>query len=109
MFLSSITKYSNTMIRKIHAMIKRAFSIAYDAGLIKDNFMTTPDFRPPKSEKVDKKVRGLTVEEQQRFLDALETHKVPKGRNSYKLQLLIELYGGLRMGEINALRQKTSI
>lgn len=104
LFLSSITKYSNTMIRKIHAMIKRAFSIAYDAGLIKDNFMTTPDFRPPKSEKVDKKVRGLTVEEQQRFLDALETHKVPKGRNSYKLQLLIELYGGLRMGEINALR-----
>ena len=34
----------------------------------------------------------------------LNDFKVPRNRNDYKLQLLIELYRGMRMGEINALR-----
>ena len=36
-------------------------------------------------------------------MEALKEHKIPDGRNGYKLQLLIELYSGMRMGEINAL------
>ena len=31
-------------------------------------------------------------------------YDVPYGRNNYKAQILIELYAGLRMGEINALK-----
>ena len=31
-------------------------------------------------------------------------HKIPYGRSNYKNQLLLELYTGMRMGEINALR-----
>lgn len=34
----------------------------------------------------------------------LNDFKVPRNRNDYKLQLLIELCSGMRMGEINALR-----
>lgn len=55
-------------------------------------------WKPPKN------VRGLTDEEQARLLDVMESHKVPYGRNDYRPQLLIELYSGMRMGEINALR-----
>ncbi|MDO4207226.1 MAG: site-specific integrase [Lachnospiraceae bacterium] len=46
----------------------------------------------------------MTEQEQVRFVKALMEHSVPVNRNSYKLQLLIELYSGMRMGEINALR-----
>ena len=49
-------------------------------------------------------MKGFTQEEQTRFLDVLNDFKVPRNRNDYKLQLLIELYSGMRMGEINALR-----
>ncbi|NLD19070.1 MAG: tyrosine-type recombinase/integrase [Clostridiales bacterium] len=45
----------------------------------------------------------MTLEEQSRFVKALEEYKVPQGRNNYKLQLLIEPYSGMRMGEINSL------
>ena len=103
-FLTDITVYSNNMIRKVYAMLRSAFKAAYDARIIPSNYMDMAETRCPKSKKKDKKVRGFTEEEQARFLEALENHRVPHGRNSYKLQLLIELYGGLRMGEINALK-----
>lgn len=102
-FFGSITHYSNNMIRKLHGMMSAAFRIAHDANVIPHNYMLRTDFRCPKSDKKDKDVRGLTEKEQNRFVEALMAHKVPYGRNSYKHQLLIELYSGMRMGEINAL------
>lgn len=66
--------------------------------------MLDADIRRPKSDKPDKKIRGYSTEEQKIFLTAIEEHKIPYGRSNYKRQLLIELYTGLRMGEINALR-----
>ena len=66
--------------------------------------MEANDIRRPKSSKKPKDVKGFTQEEQDRFLKALEEFKVPRNRNDYKLQLLIELYSGMRMGEINALK-----
>ncbi|NLD19894.1 MAG: site-specific integrase [Clostridiales bacterium] len=103
LFLQAITHYSNNMISKIYSMIRMAFNIAYDEKIVERNYMLLRSLRCPRSDKPDKKVRGLTEDEQKRFVVALKKHKVPYGRNSYKLQLLIELYGGLRMGEINAL------
>lgn len=103
-FLSSITYYSNTVIRKVYGLLRAAFRMAYDERVIEYNYMLMPELRCPKSDKPDKKVRALTDEEQKKFLAALENHKKPYGSNEYKLQLLIELYSGMRMGEINALR-----
>ncbi len=103
-FLENITTYSNTMISKIYSMLCSAYRLAYNKGLIQNNYMLSRDFRCPKSQKKDKKVRGLTEEEQKKLVKTLEEHKVPYGRNTYKKQLLIELYGGLRMGEVNALK-----
>lgn len=103
-FLQNITSYSNNVIRKIYSMVRLAFKMAQERKVISHNFFTKREFRCPNSDKPDKVVRALTEDEQKRLVKALEEHKVPYGRNSYKNQILIELYGGLRMGEINALR-----
>lgn len=103
-FLRFITKYSNNTIRKVYSMLCTAFKLAIDQKVIEENLMTEKSLRCPKSKKKDRVVKGLTEEEQKKMLNALEAYKVPKGRNNYKTQLLIELYSGLRMGEINALK-----
>ena len=48
----------------------------------------------------------LTTEQQKRFVDTIESKAPPHGRNDYRIQLMIELYSGMRMGEINALRRE---
>ena len=103
-FLRDISRYSNTVISKIYSMVNYAYKTALRAKLIDHNPLDEAAFRKPLSSQKRKKVRGFTDEEQKAFLCALEQHSVPYGRNTYKKQLLIELYGGLRMGEINALR-----
>ena len=103
-FLRSITTYSDSVIKKTYQQLNVAFKMAVDKNIIEKNPMEANDIRRPKSSKTPKVVKGFTQEEQDRFLKALEEFKVPRNRNDYKLQLLIELYSGMRMGEINALK-----
>lgn len=103
-FLRSITKYSDSVIKKTYQQLTAAFKVAVEKGVVERNPMDASDIRRPKSSKKPKDVRGFTQEEQARFLEALRDFKVPRNRNEYKLQLLIELYSGMRMGEINALK-----
>lgn len=105
-FLKTITKYSNSVIEKVFQQLRLAFDVAYDKGIIEKNIMQSRDIRRPKSSKPDRKVRGLTMEEQRILIDALNAKKTHHDRNDYHLQLFIEMYSGLRMGEINALRKK---
>lgn len=81
-----------------------AFEIAIEKYLIDRNFMLSKDMKCPKSDKADKKVRGFEEDEQARFIEMLSSIKVPRGRNNYSKQLLIELLTGTRMGKINALK-----
>ncbi len=103
-FYRELTRYSNNTISKVYSMMKTAFKIAIQKKIITFNIMEDRNLRCPKSDKMDKKVRGMTDEEQKRFVASLDEYKVNYGGNSYKLQLLIELYSGMRMGEINALK-----
>ena len=103
-FLRFITKYSNTTIKKIYSMLSCAFLMALEQGIIDKNPLKDRSLRCPRSVKRDKIVRGLTEEEQKRLVTTLAEYNVPYGRNNYKAQILIELYAGLRMGEINALK-----
>lgn len=103
-YLASITHYSNSVIQKCFQQLKMAFNEAKEQGIIEKNIITDREIKCPKSDKPDKKVRGYTPEEQKCLVEAITNHKVPYGRNNYKLQLLVELYTGMRMGEINALR-----
>lgn len=102
-YSAKITHYSNSVIEKIFIQLKLAFSIAMDEGIITYNPMLSHTIRRPKSVRPDKKVRGLTLEEQKALVEIMTNKKPPAGRNDYRLQLFIELYSGMRMGEINAL------
>ena len=102
-YMKSIINYSNSVIEKLHLQIKQAFKEGVRRGFITDNIMEIHEIRRPKSNKPTKKVRGLTEEEQKLFTEALENYPIPKHGQHYKRQLLIELYTGMRMGEINAL------
>lgn len=106
LFFGTLTKYSNSTIVKVYRQIRIAFRIAYDKGIISKDFMQSGNMKCPKSNKATKKVTALTKDEQKRFVEYLENYEAPKGRNEYVLQLLISLYSGMRMGEVNALKSE---
>lgn len=97
--------YSNSTIKKICCVLRRNVTAAYNEGLIENNPFVVYNIRNPKSRKNDKVVIPLTIDEQKRFTEAAENYIPSLGNTSNKnLQPLIELYSGMRMGEINALR-----
>lgn len=103
MFLRSLTHYSNSTIGKVFLQLKMAFREACNRDIIQKNIMFSNNLRCPKSDKPDKKVKALTRNEQAKFVAFLQNYKGQKNRNDYSRQLLIELFTGMRMGEINAL------
>lgn len=97
--------YSNSTIKKICCVLRRNITAAYNEGLIENNPFVVYNIKNPKSRKNDKVVIPLTIEEQKKFTEAAENYIPSLGNTSNKnLQPLIELYSGMRMGEINALR-----
>ena len=105
LYLLSLSKYSKSMVSKFYMQIKLAFFIAEMDHIIDHNFMKHRDMKCPKIGKPERKVPALTPEQQKLFVEYLENTK-PKGGNDYRIQLMIELYSGMRMGEINALRRE---
>lgn len=99
------SKYSNSTISKVYAAISRAFKIAISRHIVASNPMDDPFLKRPKSAKSDRVIKAFTYEEEKCFLKALKDHKYNYGNNhnDYDSMLLIELFAGLRMGEISAL------
>ena len=93
--------YSNSSIKKFHEQFKQAFDYAEKKGYLVKNPMT--DFIKPKSRKKDKIVRALTIEEQQLFTEYLLKQNIEDFR--YRNVFLIQMYMGLRIGEVLALRK----
>lgn len=104
-FLKTLVCYANSNISKIYYMLNRGFKLACENRIIVQNPMDKSYIRKPKSNKPEEKVRAFTVDEQNRLFLALTKYKAPKNRNDYHLQLLIALYTGMRMGEINGLKK----
>lgn len=98
-YLNSLKDLSNSMIEKAYQQLNRAFKIAINKGYIMKNPMT--DVIRPKSNKEDKVVRALTVEEQQQFTNWLINK--PVNEFKYRNVYLIQMYTGLRVGEALAL------
>ena len=98
-YLNSLKHFSNSIIEKAHQQLNQAFNIAMNKGYIMQNPMT--NVIRPKSNKEDKIVRALTVEEQQQFTNWL----INKPINEYKYRnvFLIQMYMGLRVGEALAI------
>lgn len=100
-FFYSITKYSDSVISKIYAALNIAFKRAVKLEVIKLNPLEDSFLSIPKSEKKTKKISALTIAEQKKLYNVLTTEKI-----NMSAQMLISLYTGMRMGEINALKIK---
>lgn len=93
-FLVYITKYSNSVIGKIYGLINNTFKIAIRRKIITDNFLDNKmEFCKPTSSKRDKEVHGFTLEEQKKFIEAINSDLAYK----YHYQFLLSLYTGMRM------------
>ena len=99
-YLNSLTDYSNSYIRKLVEQFNQAYKIAMNKGYITKNPMI--DVITPRSKKKDKVIRAMTVEEQQTFTNYLMGKDAKE--EFYKNAFLIQMYCGLRIGEVLALR-----
>ena len=98
-FLLCETGMSQSIINKVYLMVQRTLKEAIKRGIIIKNPME--DVKKPKSKKVFEKVRALTTDEEQRFYAAITQNDV-----EYSWQMLLSMFTGMRMGEINALQVK---
>lgn len=96
-FFYTLKDYSNSYIGKIFQLVKVTFEEAVKDELIVKNPML--HIVKPKSNKQDKKVEALTLEQHQKFLVSLENEP-------YKNIFLVAINTGMRCGEILALQSE---
>ena len=99
-YFNTLKDYSDSTIKKIVEQFKQAFTLALNKGYLVRNPMI--DVVKPKSTKEKRIVRALETEEQQTLTNYLMN--VPITEEPYKVAYLIEMYLGLRIGEVLALR-----
>ena len=99
--LPNLTIYSNNSIDKIYRLINKTFKIAVSDRLIAFNPMENESISKPKSDKPNKSIEALTLEEHKRLIEVLE-----KQEHKYKYIILLQLYTGMRIGEVLALSIK---
>ena len=98
-FNSLINRYTDSTIKKVWECVKQGFEMAIDEKYILEN-----PFRKvlkPKSRKDTKVLEALTLEEQTKLAKYLLESNL--SQEKYKNVLLVQLYAGLRVGEVLAL------
>lgn len=93
-FLNNQKNYANSYIDKIYEMLGSIFKEAINRDIIIKNPLN--NVIKPKSNKQDKKIESLSIEEQKTFINILDNEQ-------YKNIFLIALHTGMRIGEILAL------
>lgn len=99
-YLNSLKNYSNSTIKKIREQFTQAFRESQNKGYIIRNPMF--EVIRPKSTQIRKPVRALEIEEQQKLTNYLMN--IPTTSEPYKVAYLIQMYLGMRIGEVLALR-----
>jgi integrase len=101
-YFNTLTYYSNSYISKIIEQFSQAFKYAMNKGFLLANPMY--DTIVPKSTRQDKIIRALDIDEQQK----LTTYLINSFTDfePYKNAFLIELYMGLRIGEVLSLKKE---
>lgn len=85
-FLTTITSYSDSSIKKIYSMMNKAFKIAVSEKYIIFNPANSELIKKPNSDKEKKKVEALTIDEQKKLISVLDLSK------QYDLIILMQLY-----------------
>ena len=99
-YLNSLKNYSNSSIKKFYELLSQAFRIAFERDYIKLNPMK--NVIRPKSKKKDKKVRALTVEEQEKFTQYLLDKNIKE--TPYRNVFLVQMFTGMKIGKVLALK-----
>ena len=99
-YLNTLKNYSNSSIKKFYELLSQAFRSAFERDYIMLNPMK--NVIRQKSNKRDKKVRALTIEEQEIFTDFLIKQDIKN--TPYKNVFLIQMFTGMRIGEVLALK-----
>ena len=100
-YFNTLTYYSNSYIAKIIEQFSQSFRYAMNKGFLLTNPMY--DTVVPKSTKQDKVIRALDINEQQKLTKYLLNSLITD--EPYKTAFLIEMYMGLRIGEVLALKK----
>lgn len=93
-------EYSNSVIQKIWIFIKRTFQIANSRKKISFNIMLDDMLQRPISKKQNKTIEALSIEEENKLVNILNNEEK---NHKYKNIILLQLYTGMRIGEILAL------
>ena len=95
-----IREYSNNTISKIWTLINKTFQIAYSRRKIPFNIMLDETLTKPISKKEEKKIKALSVEEEEKLVNILNNQEY---NHKYRDIILLQLYTGMRIGEVLAL------
>lgn len=96
-FLNTMTNYSNSVIQKTFQLLNQTFRRAVDRNYIIKNPMLAEEVRRPKSNKLDREVEALTIEEEKQLIKALLQEN-----KKYKNIILLMVFTGMRIGEVLA-------
>lgn len=97
-YLESLKFYSKSTIKQIYELICMAFGQATYENMITDNFMTGwKRVEKPKSEYKSHHRKSLTIEDQKKLVDYLNSVKYEKFHKKYLFLLLLTT--GMRIGE----------
>ncbi len=97
---SKIREYANSVIDKIWSDINKTFQIAYSRRKISYNIMLDETLTKPISKKENKKVEALSKKEETKLVSILNKEEF---YHKYKDIILLQLYTGMRIGEVLAL------
>ena len=98
-FLNNKTSYSNSVLQKIFQLLNQTFRRAVDRNYINKNPMLSEEVKRPKSDKKDREVISLSIEEQKKLIDASSLEN-----KDYKNLVLLMLFSGMRIGEVLAIK-----
>lgn len=101
-YFNSLTHYSKSYMEQFITKFSQAFRYSLAKGYIHRNPMI--DTYIPESKKTAKKIRALEIEEQQILTEYLKNVSIEDEK--YKNVFLIQMYEGLRIGEVLALQNK---
>ena len=96
----NIRVYANSVIDKIWTAINKTFQIAYSRRKISYNIMLDETLTTPISKKENKKIEALSKEEELKLISILNNEEQ---NHKYRDIILLQLYTGMRIGEIVAL------
>jgi len=98
-YLKTVTIYANSTIEKIYQLLGQTFRRAIERDYIVKNPMLFEEVKKPKSDKLDREVVSLSIEEEKKLLEVLSTQKSP-----YVNIVLLMLFTGMRIGEVLAIK-----